>query len=203
MKRFVTAVLVGISFVGGSVALAQETGPGPGALEVTLVPGGGTFYTSSGNAPSFGNYTLGAGVTYNINRIVGIEADVDSTLGISQNLQFGGFTNKQKGPDQLNYSGNVVLSLPTRSAFVPYATGGIGGLTTFSRASLGINSNDTSLTGDVGGGLKWYAPNGRWGLRGDYRFIAVRASSDGTAFFGQDTRYGHRVYGAVIINAIR
>src|SRR5256885_2322523 len=162
MKRLLAVLLTGISVVGGGVAFAQETGPGPGTLEVTLVPGGGTFYTSSGAAPSFGNYTLGAAVAYNINRIVGIEADVDSTLGISQDLQFGGFTNRQKGPDQLNYSGNVVLSLPTHTVFVPYATGGIGGLTTFSRASLGIGSNDSSLTGNVGGGVKWYAPNGRW-----------------------------------------
>ena len=56
---------------------------------------------------------------------------------------------------------------------------------------------------NIGGGLKWYAPNGRWGLRGDYRFIAVRSNDTAPAFFGQDTRYGHRVYGAVIINAVR
>ena len=73
----------------------------------------------------------------------------------------------------------------------------------FQRASLGINSTDTFLTGDVGGGLKWYATNGRWGVRGDYRFIAVRANDDAPAFFGQETRYGHRVYGAVTINAVR
>jgi hypothetical protein len=73
----------------------------------------------------------------------------------------------------------------------------------FKRANLGINSTDTFLTGDVGGGLKWYANNGRWGVRGDYRFIAVRANDTAPAFFGQETRYGHRVYGAVIINAVR
>jgi hypothetical protein len=203
MTRWIAALLVGLSVAGAGVAFAQETSPGPGTLEVTVIPGGGTFYTSSDRGPSFGNYTLGAAVAYNINSIVGIEGDVGGALGIAQNLQLGGITSKQKGPDQLNYSGNLVVSLPTHTGFVPYATGGIGGLTTFQRTSLGISSNDTSLTGNVGGGLKWYASNGRWGLRGDYRFIGVRASSDGTAFFNQDTRYGHRVYGAVIINALR
>jgi len=203
MKRSIAVLIVGMSLAGANAARAQETNAGPGTLEVTVVPGGGTFYTSSNQGPSFGNYTLGAAVAYNINRIVGIEGEVAGALGIAQNLQFAAITSNQKGPDQLNYSGNLVLSVPTHSAFVPYAAAGVGGLTTFSRASLGITSTDTSLTGDVGGGVKWYAGNGRWGLRGDYRFIAVRASNDATAFFNQDTRYGHRVYGAVIINAVR
>jgi hypothetical protein len=59
------------------------------------------------------------------------------------------------------------------------------------------------LTGNVGGGVKWYAPNGRWGLRGDYRFVAVRSDTSAPVFFGQEDRYGHRVYGAVVINAVR
>ena len=58
------------------------------------------------------------------------------------------------------------IPLPTNSWFVPYATSGVGGFTMFNKASLGINSNGTFLTGNVGGGLKWYAPNGRWGRRG-------------------------------------
>jgi hypothetical protein len=55
--------------------------------------------------------------------------------------------------------------------------------------------------GNVGGGVKWYA--GRWGLRGDYRFLGVQSKDDAPPFFGQETRYGHRVYGAVIINLVR
>jgi hypothetical protein len=203
MTRWIAVLLVGASVAGAGVASAQETGPGPGTLEVTVIPGGGTFYTSSAKGPSFGNYTLGAAIAYNVNSIVGIEGDVGGALGVAQNLLLNGIASNQKGPDQLNYSGNLILSLPTHTGFVPYAAAGVGGLTTFQRTSLGINNNDTSLTGDVGGGVKWYAGNGRWGLRGDYRFIAVRASSDATAFFNQDTRYGHRVYGAVIINALR
>ena len=51
--------------------------------------------------------------------------------------------------------------------------------------------------------MKWYAPNNRWGLRGDYRFTITQSKDDASQFFGQDTRYIHRVYGGVIINTVR
>jgi hypothetical protein len=197
------ALITAVSIVGGGRAFAQEAAPGPGTVEVTLVPGGTTFFTSSDKGPSFGSYTLGGTLTYNVNRVVGIEGEVGGTLGVSQDLQFGGLTSNQKGPNQLNYSGNLVLSAPTHTSVVPYVTGGVGALTMFERPSIGVIGTQTFLTGDVGGGLKWYASNGRWGLRGDYRFIAVRSNDDAPAFFGLETRYGHRVYGAVIVNAIR
>jgi outer membrane protein with beta-barrel domain len=203
MTRFIAILLAGLSIALPARAYAQEAAPGPGTVEVTVIPGGSTFYRSSDQGPSFNNYNLGGALAYNVNRIFGIEGEVGGTLGVAQDLQFGGFTSNQKGPNQLNYAGNLVLSAPTRKPVVPYVTGGIGGLTMFKRASLGVNSTETFLTGDIGGGLKWYAPNGRWGVRGDYRFIAVRANDSAPAFFGQDTRYGHRVYGAVIINAVR
>ena len=65
-----------------------------------------------------------------------------------------------------------MVSAANRSSVVPYVTGGVGGLSLFEKASLGINDTETFLTGNVGGGVKWYT--GRWGLRGDYRFIAVQ-----------------------------
>jgi outer membrane protein with beta-barrel domain len=203
MTRLIAILLAGLSIAGAGRAYAQEAAPGPGTVEVTVIPGGGTFYTTGDQGPSFGNYNLGGALAYNVNRIFGIEGEVGGAIGVLQDLQFGGLTSNQKGPNQLNYSGNLVVSAPTRKAVVPYVTGGIGGLTMFKQASLGINGTDTFLTGDVGGGLKWYASNGRWGVRGDYRFIAVRANDTAPAFFGQETRYGHRVYGAVIINAVR
>jgi len=199
-----TAVLIAVlSIAGVSRVYAQETSPGPGTVEVTVIPGGATFFTSGDRGTEFGNYNLGGALTYNINRIVGVEGEVVGSLGIAQDLQVGGLTTNQKPPNTLAYTGNVVLSLPTHSSFVPYVTGGVGGLTMFEKAGLGINSAETFLTGNAGGGLKWYAPNGRWGLRGDYRFMATQSKDDAPAFFGQDTRYGHRVYGAVIINAVR
>jgi hypothetical protein len=198
------STLIAILLIGGvDRAYAQETTAGPGTVEVTVIPGGGTFFTNSGNGSSFGNYNLGGALTYNFNRVVGIEGEASSSIGISQNLTDGGFTGKLKTPNTVTYTGNIVLSAPTHSSVVPYATGGIGGFTMLKQEGLGINNTETFLTGNVGGGVKWYAPNGRWGLRGDYRFLATQSKDSAPAFFGQDTRYGHRIYGAVIINAIR
>ena len=130
MKRSLALVIASVAIIGAHRASAQDIAPGPGTLEVTVTPGGATFFTSKNGAPKFGDYTLGGATTYNINRVVGIE-------------------------------------------------------------------------GEVGGSVKWYAPNGRWGVRGDYRFIALGGKDTGAAFLGQDDRYGHRVYGGIIINAIR
>lgn len=54
-------------------------------------------------------------------------------------------------------------------------------LTTFERGALGVNDTETFLAGNVGGGVKWYSGNRRWGLR-------------------SDERYGHRLSGGVILN---
>jgi hypothetical protein len=137
----------------------------------------------------------------NFNRYVGVEGEVSGALGIAQDLQFGGLTSNLKTPDILNYSGNVVVSAANHSSVTPYVTGGVGGLSLFEKAGLGINDTETFLTGNVGAGVKWYA--GRWGVRGDYRFVGVQSKDDAPSFFGRDTRYGHRVYGAVILNVVR
>jgi hypothetical protein len=203
MTRWIAVLLTAVGLVGSGEVYAQEATPGPGAVQVTIIPGGATFFTEGKNSqgPSFGNYDLGAGLAVNFNRYVGIEGEVSGALGISQDLQLGGATSNLKTPNLLNYSGNLVLYAPNKSSVVPYVTGGIGGLSAFERPSLGINNTETFLTGNVGGGLNWYA--GRWGLRGDYRFVTVRAKDDAPDFFGQETRYGHRVYGGVILNVGR
>jgi len=186
--------------VGG--AAAQET-TGPGFVEVTYMPAGAAFFTSKGDAPSFGNYGFGTAATFNINRYVGIEAELGSMIATTSDLQFGDLDSNRKAPNMLSYTGNAVVSLWTGHAVVPYATGGIGGLTMFERPGVGVFNDETFLTGNVGGGVKWYAPNNRWGLRGDYRFVTSKSKEDAPAFFGRDTRYAHRVYGAVIINTVK
>jgi hypothetical protein len=205
MRRWRIALFViiaGFALATGQ-AYGQEQGAGPGLVEVTIIPGGGTFFTEAKDTqgPSFGNYDLGAAVAFNFNRYFGVEGEVSGSLGIKQDLQFGGVTSSRKTPNLLNYSGNVVVSAANRSSVVPYVVGGVGGLSVFERTGLGINDTETFLTGNVGGGLKWHA--GRWGLRGDYRFIAVQSKDDAPEFFGRETRYGHRVYGGIIVNVGR
>ena len=203
MSGKITALVVtGILFSVGA-AYAQETTPGPGLVEVTYIPAGAAYIASKDASPSFGNYGFGTAVTFNINQYVGIEGELAAMIATTSSLQFGDLNQNIKSPNMLGYTGNVVISPFTGHAVVPYATGGVGGLTMFERRELGIISDETFLTGNVGGGVKWYAPNNRWGLRGEYRFVANKSKDDAPAFFGRDTRYMHRVYGAVIINTAR
>jgi opacity protein-like surface antigen len=203
MTRWIAAIIAAIGVTAPGAAFAQEASPGPGAVVVTIIPGGGTFFTDAAdtNGPGFNNYGLGAGVEFEINRYVGVEGEVLGALGVTQDIQLAGGPSNTKSPNLLNYSGNVVVSAANRSGVLPYATGGIGGLTLFDEPALGIADNETFLTGNVGGGVKWFS--GRWGLRGDYRFIAVRANDSASSFFGRERRYGHRVYGGVLINVGR
>jgi len=203
MTRWIAALFTAVALAGTSQAYAQDAAPGPGTVVVTIIPGGGTFFTESKNTgrTSFGNYDLGAGVTVHLNRYVGIEGEVSGSVGVAQDLIVAGRTSNTKSPNSLNYSGNLVVSAANKSSVVPYVTAGIGGLSLFEKTSLGINGTDTFFTSNVGGGVNWYA--GRWGLRGDYRFVAVQSKDDAPDFFGQETRYGHRVYGGVLLNLTR
>ena len=201
--RWIAGFIAAVALVGSSQAYAQESAPGPGTVVVTIIPGGGTFFTESKDTgrTSFGNYDVGAGVTVHLNRYVGIEGEVSGSVGVAQDLLVGGRTSNLKSPNSLNYSGNLVLSAPNKSSVVPYVTAGVGGLSLFEKTSLGINGTETFFTSNVGGGVNWYA--GRWGLRGDYRFVAVQSKDDAPDFFGQETRYGHRIYGGVLLNVWR
>jgi len=201
-RRIAALVIAGISFGIGS-AQAQDSPATPGSVEVTFTPAGAALFTSKGDSPSFGNYGFGTSVAFNLNRFVGIEGEIGTMIATTSDLQFGDLSSDTKAPNMLNYTANLVVSLPTGTSIVPYATGGVGGLTMFERPALGVFADETFLTGNVGGGVKWYAPNGRWGLRGDYRFAATASKDDAPEFFGRETRYAHRIYAGVVINAGR
>jgi len=200
MTRWIAVLIAVVGLMGTGQAYAQEAAPGQVVVVLTIIPGGGTFFTEGEDTkgPSFGNYDLGGGVTVNFNRFVGVEGEVSGSIGVTQDLLYGGQTSSLRTPNFLNYSGNLVISAANKTSAIPYVTGGVGGLSLFEKPSLGIIGTDTFFTSNVGAGVKWIA--GRWGLRGDYRFIAVQSKDDAPAFFGKETRYGHRVYGGILVN---
>jgi len=203
MSRRLAVLVMAGSIVGGGCAYAQEGGPTPGTLEITYIPGGVAFFTSKNDAPSFNNYGIGTAATYNINRLIGIEGEVFGAIGVSSDIQFGSAPSNIKAPNGVSYTGNLVVSPFNYRSLIPYGTAGLGGFTMFERPGLGVTTDETFFTGNFGGGVKWYAPNNRWGLRGDYRFGITKSKDDAPAFFGQDTRYVHRVYGAVVFTTVR
>ena len=203
MKRVFAVIHTAIAVVGAARADAQELPAGPGRVEISIIPAGALFFTKDTDAaaPSFGNYDAGTAVAVNFNRYIGVEGELSGAFGLTQSLEFAGLSADRRTPHIANYSGNVVLSAPTAGRIVPYVAGGVGALSVFERAELGIADTTTFLTGNVGGGVKWYA--GRWGVRADYRFVTVRSKDDAPEFFGTNTRYGHRVYGALLLNVGR
>jgi len=76
MTRWIGVLLAALAITGATAASAQETVPGPGSVVVTLIPGGATFFTEAEDnpqAPSFGNYDLGAGVAVHFGRVLSVE----------------------------------------------------------------------------------------------------------------------------------
>jgi len=203
MFRRVSVLITAAAIVGCGHVYAQETSAGPGVVEVTVIPGGVGYFSSKNGAPSFGNYGFGTAVIYNINSVIGVEGEFGAMIATTSDLQFGDLNHHTKAPNFLNYNVNAIVTAATFGPARVYGAGGIGGLTMFERAGLGVTGDTTFFAGNVGGGLKWYAPNSRWGLRGDYRFLVNRSNDSAPSFFGTDSRYGHRIYAGVIVNTTR
>jgi hypothetical protein len=195
-------VILMLSIVAASRAEAQDASPRPGRFAATIIPGSWThFSTATTSQSTFRSYDLGGALSYNLGRLIALEGEIGSSLAIRQSPGEAAVLSEEMTPGMFSYTGNVLINSSSHS-IVPYVTAGIGGLT-LSQRDVDIHKMDTLLTGNVGGGVKWFAPNGRWGVRGDYRVQIVRSNGGASAFFGQDTRYGQRVYGGVIINATR
>ena len=58
MTRWIPAMLAVVGWIGTGPAYAQESTPGPGAVVITIIPGGGTFFTE-GKVTSRANAATG------------------------------------------------------------------------------------------------------------------------------------------------
>jgi hypothetical protein len=205
MKRWMAICGVAAFVAIAATAYGQER-PGAGRIEVTGFPTGGMFFTSAANKqePYFGTYALGASFTYNLNRTLGFEGEFGNAVGVHQDLTFEARTlNNQRSPSMYLYSGNVIFNpIGNDRGVVPYTTAGLGGITLADNSdtgAIGVSEKTTYLTGNVGGGLKWFAHR-FLGVRGDYRLIIVNDKATAPEFFGQrEVRYGHRVYGGLLL----
>lgn len=203
MRRALIALVAAVPFVFGT-ALAQER-PDAARFEIGAFPVGGVFFSESPSAvePAFGNFALGATLTYNVNRWIAFEGEVGNAIGIRQGLTWEDRTvTDTLSPCLYAYSGGLIIHPFTGNhAVVPYAAVGAGGMTlldTEDVASLNLGGNSTYFVVNTGGGLKWYA-HSRWGLRGDYRLMVVDDKAEGPAFFADGrARFGHRVYGGLL-----
>jgi opacity protein-like surface antigen len=198
-----TFVVVAV-FAAGA-AYAQEAGIGGGRVEISAFPGGGfTFIESdNGDEPDFTNFAVGGSLTANLNRWVGLEGEIGWAPGVHQRVSFDAQTfDDQHTPCMFGYNASVVVSpFGNNRGLVPYVSGGMGGLMLLDIkevANLGITDRTTFVTATAGGGLKWFASR-HWGVRADYRLFMVKQNDTAPAFFGQENRYGHRVYGGLVL----
>ncbi|HEY1308628.1 MAG TPA: outer membrane beta-barrel protein [Vicinamibacterales bacterium] len=203
MRKILFFAALALTTVAWSAA-AQETA-GAGRIEISAIPGGAIVFgnSSTGTEPNFGNYTVAGAFGWNFNRWFGVEGEVGGAVGVKQSIDFNGETlPSQHTPNLFTYSGNAVFNpIGNDRPFVPYVIGGIGGmrmLQTDEVANLGVTAPVNYLTGNVGGGLKWFA-NRHWGARGDYRLMVVNDNANAPGFFGrEEVRYGHRIYGGLL-----
>jgi hypothetical protein len=193
------------TLAGAAPASAQESPRRAGSVVVTVIPGGATFFaqSKSGKEPGFTNLAPAGDVEVYLSRYVSVEGEVGGGIGVSQELQGAGGISHRTSPSLVTYSGNVVVMAPSDGLLAPYLTIGAGGLTLLQTSALGIAGNKTFFTGNVGAGVKWFNATSRWGVRADYRFLVVRADDGAPAFFGQETRYASRAYGALLVNVDR
>ncbi len=96
MTRWIAAILA--RHRTGSQSGRGTGSAGRGVVEVTIIPGGWTFFTEGRTATDRASATTtwARRITFNVNRFVGIEGEVSGALGITQDLQFGGLSSDIK-----------------------------------------------------------------------------------------------------------
>jgi len=203
MTRWIGVFVAVAAITAAGPVAAQEKGARPGSVEMTIVPGGGLFFVGGSAESRFRNYNVGGSVAFNVNDIIGLEAESNVALGVyHQRLAVGNVSMMEAPPNLVDVNGDVTFSVPGGTHHtIPYAAVGLGSLVLLTHTDLGVGASKMFLTANAGGGLKWYA-NGRWGLRADYRLVTVQSSDQAPEFFGREGRIAHRFYGGVILNLV-
>lgn len=216
-----TAVAVAITLGACAAASAQNATPAPAQpmptqsaapnksridsfgdrLDITAIPAGGLWVRDGKTRaqPGFQSYVPGGALNVRLTRYVSVEGEGAFAIGTRQAFVFDGQEEGRfKTPTLFGYTGSVLVNaVPDERKIVPYGVAGIGGMFMSSRRELGIDDGSNFFISEFGGGAK--VMFGKWGVRGDYRFFALRAQNDDVAFVGDKTRYANRVYAGLVI----
>lgn len=162
-------------------------------VDVSVMPGGATIFTEKSGEPSFGTYAAVGTVTYVVSKFVGVEGEFGGNIGISQDIDFTTGTRSAKPAHSFTFGADLIGYVGGRDRrVVPYVTAGAGGLTLLDQTEVSVPNSTTFFTGNAGAGVL-ASLNDHWGVRVDYRFLAVKSKDDAPAFFGRGDRYGHRI----------
>jgi opacity protein-like surface antigen len=159
LRHLAGVSLLGLASLIASPSAAQAQLPAPGSLDVTPFFGIG-FGSDQDGATS----ALGVGIGYNWTDQITFEGE----LGIVPDIE-GDTSSADVG--LLTVSANGLYHFDTGTAYVPYATFGLG----FGRASFDfpdLDDSHTELAINVGGGVK-KAINDKIGWRADLRYFNV------------------------------
>jgi hypothetical protein len=193
---FVAAILV-----TSGVALGQEAGAGRVEIDSALL-GGGTLFIPSAAPRSIG-YVFDAAANLNVSRRLGVEGDFAWAMSRQHTVGLTGVAPATvRSPNMLFDTANVIFSpLGHGRNFIPYAEFGVGALEVLGGSpsdSFGLAPDSTHLIANIGGGARWF-PIPHWGVRGDYRYIAVRNPAPPTGIGVVAVGHLQRVYGALVL----
>jgi hypothetical protein len=197
------ASTLAVVVMSAAVPAFAQTTEGAGRLELAVYPAGWISFTESDNESAFSEYLWGGSMTVNWSMIA-LEGDISMGISRTQDVKLGAATMNTKTPHVSPWTVSAVVPLMgNRRRVIPFGSAGIGEVTIM-RTSDDVVQPDTETftTGTFGGGVKAYT-QGRWGFRGDYRFMVIRSkfASPG-AFFGEELRKSHRVYAGLTFNLI-
>jgi hypothetical protein len=184
--RRIGSFVVVATIAGSATALAQTP-----RIDMAFYPSGHMVSTAGEAAgqPEFRSLAPAAAVAGNLSSFFAVEAEVTAALGVTQQLNGLGRT---KSPTMAGYSGNLIANLAPNATVQPYLAVGVGQMRMFKAAALDIAQPETVETANAGGGVK--VMFGRWGLRGDYRFVGMSSTAENASgFFGSDVRHAHRI----------
>jgi opacity protein-like surface antigen len=151
------------------------------------------FREEAGGAPAFNSFATFGTVTVNLTEAMAVEGEFGVNFGFDQEIDFVLDAPESRPPTMVVYGASVVAHLvPNDLSGVPYVIAGAGGLTLTERPELGVTKSATFFTLNAGVGAKFNV-TAYWGIRIEYRFIAVVSNDGAPEFFGRDNRFGHRL----------